>query len=319
MNEAETRAELHRSRAESRRLGRRRGQSGRREQSAPGRIKGGGERAKADIADYVLSYRNRKLAVIEAKAWDKPTPKASGRPRTTPPSCRRGSPTPPTAGHLRHRHGDRRGRRCRPLPDARTSCGPRRFAEAERLARPVRRRALRDQGGTWQCATTRTSPSSACSRLSPPGKRPHPADAGHRHRQDLDRLPDRLEAVPEPLEPVARARPPAAHPVPGRPQHPRRPGLQRLLGLPRGRAGAHQARRHPQEGQGAEERQRVLHDLPDLHERRADGRRAAPTSASTRPTSSTSSSSTNAIAAAPTTRAPGAASSSTSRPPCSSA
>ena len=37
-----------------------------------GRIEGHGRRAKPLIADYVLVYRNRKLAVIEAKAWDKP-------------------------------------------------------------------------------------------------------------------------------------------------------------------------------------------------------------------------------------------------------
>jgi type I restriction enzyme R subunit len=37
-----------------------------------GRIQGGGKRSKAEIADYVLVYRNTKLAVIEAKAWDKP-------------------------------------------------------------------------------------------------------------------------------------------------------------------------------------------------------------------------------------------------------
>ena len=35
-----------------------------------GRIEGHGRRGKADIADYVLVYRNTKLAVIEAKAWD---------------------------------------------------------------------------------------------------------------------------------------------------------------------------------------------------------------------------------------------------------
>ena len=35
-----------------------------------GRIEGRGRRGKADIADYVLVYRNTKLAVIEAKAWD---------------------------------------------------------------------------------------------------------------------------------------------------------------------------------------------------------------------------------------------------------
>ena len=35
----------------------------------PGRIEGFGRRAKADKADYVLVYRNHKLAVVEAKAW----------------------------------------------------------------------------------------------------------------------------------------------------------------------------------------------------------------------------------------------------------
>ncbi|MEK6784015.1 MAG: DEAD/DEAH box helicase family protein [Nitrospirota bacterium] len=36
----------------------------------PGRIEGLGRRAKPLVADYVLVYRNHKLAVIEAKAWD---------------------------------------------------------------------------------------------------------------------------------------------------------------------------------------------------------------------------------------------------------
>jgi len=35
-----------------------------------GRLEGQGRRAKAQIADYILVYRNRKLAVVEAKAWD---------------------------------------------------------------------------------------------------------------------------------------------------------------------------------------------------------------------------------------------------------
>ena len=37
---------------------------------APGRIEGHGKRGKALTADYVLEYRNTKLAVIEAKALD---------------------------------------------------------------------------------------------------------------------------------------------------------------------------------------------------------------------------------------------------------
>jgi type I restriction enzyme R subunit len=39
---------------------------------APGRLEGYGLRAKPEIADYILMYRNHKLGVIEAKAWNKP-------------------------------------------------------------------------------------------------------------------------------------------------------------------------------------------------------------------------------------------------------
>lgn len=44
-----------------------------------GRIQGGGVRGKKDIADYVLEYRNRKLAVIEAKKWDSPYTEGLGQ------------------------------------------------------------------------------------------------------------------------------------------------------------------------------------------------------------------------------------------------
>jgi len=45
----------------------------------PGRIEGLGRRGKPLIADYVLVYRNRKLAVDEAKAWDKPLTEGVGQ------------------------------------------------------------------------------------------------------------------------------------------------------------------------------------------------------------------------------------------------
>lgn len=45
----------------------------------PGRIEGHGKRGKALTADYVLVYRNQKLAVIEAKAWDKPLTEGVGQ------------------------------------------------------------------------------------------------------------------------------------------------------------------------------------------------------------------------------------------------
>jgi type I restriction enzyme R subunit len=41
-------------------------------QITQGRLQGGGKRSKPDVADYVLRYRNTKLAVIEAKPWDAP-------------------------------------------------------------------------------------------------------------------------------------------------------------------------------------------------------------------------------------------------------
>src|SRR6266852_2644173 len=44
-----------------------------------GRIEGHGRRGKPLIADYVLVYRNHKLAVIEAKAWDKPLTEGVGQ------------------------------------------------------------------------------------------------------------------------------------------------------------------------------------------------------------------------------------------------
>jgi len=44
-----------------------------------GRIEGAGKRGKALTADYVLEYRNTKLAVVEAKAWSKPLTEGVGQ------------------------------------------------------------------------------------------------------------------------------------------------------------------------------------------------------------------------------------------------
>jgi len=44
-----------------------------------GRIEGSGRRGKALTADYVLEYRNTKLAVVEAKAWDKAVTEGVGQ------------------------------------------------------------------------------------------------------------------------------------------------------------------------------------------------------------------------------------------------
>jgi type I restriction enzyme, R subunit len=71
LNEAETRAERIDPALKAAGWAVVEGSRVRREHITPGRIEGFGRRGKAEIADYVLVYRNHKLAVIEAKAWDK--------------------------------------------------------------------------------------------------------------------------------------------------------------------------------------------------------------------------------------------------------
>ncbi len=72
MNEAETRAEHIDPALAAVGWGRVEGSRVRREYPITlGRLEGAGRRGKALSADYVLEYRNTRLAVVEAKAWDK--------------------------------------------------------------------------------------------------------------------------------------------------------------------------------------------------------------------------------------------------------
>jgi type I restriction enzyme R subunit len=71
LNEAETRAERVDPALKTAGWGEVEGSRIHREyQITLGRLQGGGKRSKPDVADYVLRYRNTKLAVIEAKPWD---------------------------------------------------------------------------------------------------------------------------------------------------------------------------------------------------------------------------------------------------------
>lgn len=80
MNEAETRAEHIDPALKAAGWGVVEGSRIRREyRITEGHIEGHGRRGKADIADYVLEYRNHKLAVVEAKAWDEEVSEGVGQ------------------------------------------------------------------------------------------------------------------------------------------------------------------------------------------------------------------------------------------------
>ncbi len=79
MNEAETRAELIDPALKDAGWGVVDGSRARREFITQGRLKGAGKRTEKDIADYVLMYRGKKLAVIEAKRRDLPDTKGVGQ------------------------------------------------------------------------------------------------------------------------------------------------------------------------------------------------------------------------------------------------
>ena len=79
MNEAETRAELIDPALKEAGWAVVEGSRVRRELITPGRLQGAGQRAKQDIADYVLFYRGQKLGVIEAKRRDLPVTEGVGQ------------------------------------------------------------------------------------------------------------------------------------------------------------------------------------------------------------------------------------------------
>lgn len=79
MNEAETRAELIDPALREAGWGVVEGSRIRREVITLGRLQGAGRRAKQDIADYVLIYKEQKLAVIEAKRHDLPDTEGVGQ------------------------------------------------------------------------------------------------------------------------------------------------------------------------------------------------------------------------------------------------
>jgi len=276
MNEAETRAEHTIGPCPREcRLGRCRGQSHSARVSHHAGTAGGARTAGAKglTADYVLVYRNTKLAVVEAKAWDEALTEGVGQAK----KLRRQAGDPvlpmPATARVSTASTCRPGERaCCPAFPRPMSCGtgplPSRTIGAIVLRRAVP--GTRAARGTF--ASIRRIAVEARAGKDRRGKDRILLTLATGTGKTAICLSDRVEVVPDAVEPGRRADAPAAHPVPGRSEQPGRSSGQRfhvVQRLQRGRLRAGQSRGDPQEGQGAQERQPVLHHLPDLHERAA--------------------------------------------------
>ncbi len=173
MNEAETRAEHIDPALKAAGWGVVEGSRIRREYPiTPGRIEGHGRRGKPLTADYVLVYRNTKLAVVEAKAWDEALTEGVGQAKNY--AGEAGRPLRlfhQRPGHLRHRHGDRQGRRVAALPHAGRTLEPdlRRSRTPGATASPPCRSRTRAEAGSEPLLS---------------GHRRRAGDGGHRGRRD---------------------------------------------------------------------------------------------------------------------------------------
>jgi len=154
MNEAETRAEHIDPALAAAGWGQMEGSRVLREHNiTAGRLQGAGKRARADVADYVLVYRNTKLAVVEAKAWDKPLTEgvAQAKSYAAKLSIRHTYATNGQGIYGIDMHTGAEGKVARyPTPDELWDMA---FGESEAQAAAWRKRfaavPLEDKGGTW--------------------------------------------------------------------------------------------------------------------------------------------------------------------------
>ena len=277
MNEAETRAELIDPALKAAGWGVVDASRVRREVIAPGRLEGAGRRAKPEIADYVLIYRNTKLAVIEAKRRGLADTEGVGQAKNYAGKLQtRFAFSTNGAGIYQIDMQTGAENYVSAWPSPRRTLGARLRAR-KRLARPLRRRALCRKG----------------QRLD------RPLLSGQRRNKTLERVSEGGKRVLLTLA-TGTGKTSIAFQIvwklfeakwnlSGEPT--RRP---RILFLADRNNLANQAyndftsfaafaedafvRIKPdeiaQEGPRAEERQRVLHDLPDLHDRTRRQRRA---------------------------------------------
>ena len=169
MNEAETRAEHIDPALKAAGWGVVEGSRIRREYPiTPGRIEGHGRRGKPLTADYVLEYRNTQAGRGRGQGLGRGTDRRRGAGQELRRQAGRAvCLLHQRPGHLPDGHGrPAQGRRDRRLPHAGRTLGHD-LRRGERLARPLRRRAVRGQGRL-------------ASQPLLPGHRHRAGDGGHR-------------------------------------------------------------------------------------------------------------------------------------------
>ena len=191
--------------------------------------------SRPEIADYILNYRNTRLAVLEAKRWDLPYTEGAAQAKEYAKKLgvRFGFATNGQAIYeMDVVEGTERDIASFPTPD---ELWERTFAVQNAWRDRFAAVPLETKGGTWgdryyqdiAIGNVLEAVAAADMRIlltmaTGTGKTGIAAQIAwklFKSRWNLQR----------------RANPPAPGPVPGRPQHPCRPGVQRVLVLPRGR------------------------------------------------------------------------------------
>ena len=164
----------------------------------------------------MLEYRNTKLAVVEAKAWDEELTEGvaqaknyAGKLAVRFTYATNGQGIYGIDMQDGHRRGDYPAY---PTPEELWNLT---FAEQNAWRDRFAAVPFEDKGGSHPSRYYQDIAVERVMEAIAAGQAAHPADARHRHGQDVYRLSDCLETVSQPLEPEPRAIAPSSHSVPG--------------------------------------------------------------------------------------------------------
>jgi type I restriction enzyme, R subunit len=240
----------------------------RREMICPGRITGGGGRANPLSADYVLSYRDRKLAVIEAKRAGLGHTDGVGQAKDYARrlQARFAWSTNGLGWYGIDMASGAEGDHALPFPSP-EELWQRCFPEGNDWRDRFGAVPFETGGGKWEPRYYQHNAITAVLEAIARGRERIllTLATGTGKTSIAFQIAWKLFHASWNLSREPTRRPRIL--FPRRPQHPRRPGLQRLQRLPARRPLPDQPRRDPQAGPHPQERQRLLHDLPDLHDR----------------------------------------------------